>query len=122
MIDRRTFLSFVASLPLAGALRIPGDQKREGITHVFKRPNGDTVRCILVRNVSGIRLLPGRVVKWKRGMYGRHVDGYLNSGSDTSDSAIAGVSYCQKAGAPNGRLFWCAVSGSVPILIGRPNA
>src|SRR4051812_12584102 len=43
--------------------------------------NSREVKCVLVRNVSGITLLPGFMVTWKSGQFGKRVDGYSRLGT-----------------------------------------
>jgi hypothetical protein len=73
------------------------------------RRSAGQVTCILVRNVSGINLLPGRMVTWKAGFRGKRVDGY----STTTACEVAGVvdEYWPAAGVPDGELFWLVVRG-----------
>lgn len=71
------------------------------------------VTCILVRNVSGIALLPGRLVRWQAAQRGKRVDGYTT----TTAAEAAGVvdEWLPTAGVPNGDLFWLTVDG--PTLV-----
>lgn len=72
--------------------------------------------AVLVRNTSGVNLLPGRHVKWQAGFRGRRVDGYTH----TTAQEVAGVVDDQlPAGgvAPND-LFWLLRKG--PALIKTP--
>lgn len=76
------------------------------------RSGGDVI-CILVRNKSGISLLPGRVCVWKSGKEGLQVDGYT-----TVDSAkAAGIvdEWLPSTGVANNDLFWLVVKG--PCLV-----
>lgn len=75
--------------------------------------SGGEVTCLLVRNSSGIALLPGRVAVWKTGAEGKEVDGYT-----TVDSAkAAGVvdEWLPATGVANNDLFWLVVKGPCNI-------
>lgn len=76
------------------------------------------VYAILVRNVSGAALLPGRSVTWKAGFRGKRVDGY----SRTTNVEVAGIVDDQlpAAGVANNDLFWLIVKG--PALLKTPLA
>ncbi|SFH96981.1 hypothetical protein [Planctomicrobium piriforme] len=73
------------------------------------RRSNRRVTCILVRNVSGIALLPKRTVKWAAGYRGKRVDGYCS----VTAEECAGVvdEHLPAAGVPNNDLFWIAVKG-----------
>lgn len=70
------------------------------------------IECILVRNVSTVVLLPGRLVTWKSGQRGRQVDGYsiLDAGEVAGmvDDKIHATN-----GVPVGDLFWLMLKGQV---------
>lgn len=76
------------------------------------------VYAVLVRNVSGITLTPGRTVSWKAGFRGRRIDGFTT----TTAQEVAGVVDDQlpAAGVANNDLFWLIVKG--PVLIKTPLA
>lgn len=76
------------------------------------------VHAILVRNVSGITLTPGRTVSWKAGFRGRRIDGFTT----TTAQEVAGVVDDQlpAAGVANNDLFWLIVKG--PVLLKTPLA
>lgn len=78
-------------------------------TATTTRLSGMDVKCLLVRNVSGITLLPGRLVTWQSGYRYRRVDGY----SAVSNCEVAGVvdDFLPTAGVRNGDLFWLVVQG-----------
>lgn len=78
------------------------------LTPVSRRSAGNVV-AVLVRNVSGGYLEPGRLVTWKSGYRGKRVDGY----SCTTAGEVAGVvdEYLPATGVPNGDLFWLVVKG-----------
>lgn len=69
------------------------------------------VECILVRNVSGIHLMPGLAVVWKTGKEGRRVDGYTS----LTSQPVAGFvdDHLPISGVRNGDLFWLIVKGPV---------
>lgn len=75
--------------------------------------SGGEVTCILVRNASGISLLPGRVAVWKSTAQGKQVDGYvcLDSG------LVAGVvdEWLPSTGVASNDYFWLVVRG--PALV-----
>jgi hypothetical protein len=77
-----------------------------------RRNNGRT-EAILVRNVSGAALLPGRSVVWQAGFEGRRVDRY----SRVTAERIAGIvdDHLPSAGVANGDLFWLLVKGQCLI-------
>lgn len=73
------------------------------------------VTCILVRNTSGIALLPKRLVTWKVGQRGKQVDGYADF---CPDRAIAGVvdEWLPAAGVADDDYFWLTVRGPSLVL------
>lgn len=74
------------------------------------RLSGMDVKAILVRNVSGITLAPGRLVTWQSGYRYRRVDGY----TAVANCEVAGVvdDFIPSAnGVRNGDLFWLIVQG-----------
>lgn len=98
----------------------------EGATKVFddvapgqaagakvRRSNRQTT-CILVRNVSGIALLPKRIARWASGYRGKRVDGYTTA----TAAEAAGVidEHLPAAGVPANDLFWLAVRGPSLVL------
>lgn len=126
----------VTGLPRLGATYFTGPNRTaptspttsiglEGITKTFadvtpgqgagvdKQRSGHEKVCRLVRNVSGIALLPGRVVVYKSGFYGKRVDGYV-----TTDYALAaGVvdEHLPAAGCPNNDMCWITVHGPTVV-------
>ena len=76
--------------------------------------------CILVRNRSGIALLPKRIVKWKSGSEGKEVDGYCA----VDFECVAGVvdEHLPAAGVPANDLFWIAVKGPSLVLTDLANS
>lgn len=70
--------------------------------------------AILVRNKSGISLLPKRLVTWKSGKEGLQVDGY----AATDFGKVAGVvdEWLPSTGVANNDLFWLVVKGPTKCL------
>lgn len=116
---------------LKGPNRTPGSTygtsvALEGIRKTFKdvdysstdsiKPprSGGEVECILVRNTSGIALLPGRVCVWATTAQGRRVDGYT---SLDQGQPVAGIvdEFLPTAGVADDDLFWLVVKG--PALV-----
>jgi hypothetical protein len=87
-------------------------------TNVGVKPprSGGEVQCILVRNSSGIALLPGRTVIWKSTAQGKEVDGYTHLDA-LVEQQCAGVvdEFLPTTGVPNNDYFWLVVKG--PCLI-----
>ena len=75
--------------------------------------NDGPIQARLVRNVSGIALLPGRLVIYKALFQDRRVDGY----SSTTAQRVAGVvdPWLPSTGVPANDLFWIIISGTVPV-------
>lgn len=71
--------------------------------------------CIAVRNVSGVALLPRRLVRFKAGSF-TEVDGYTNA----TDQAPAGVvdEYIPASGVANNDVFWITVQGPTEVKLG----
>lgn len=74
------------------------------------------VRCKIVRNVSGIALLPKRLCKYKltSGLYGAQVDGYTTL--DAEDFAGVVDEWLPAAGVPANDLFWIVLEGPTICL------
>lgn len=87
-------------------------------TGVRVKRSDEYTHAVLVRNVSGIALTPGRTVSWKSGFRGRRVDGYTT----TTAAEVAGVVDDQlpAAGVANNDLFWLLIKG--PALLKTPLA
>lgn len=91
------------------------DYSAVGVGGVYAPRTGGDVTCLLVRNSSGIALLPGRVAIWKAGAIGREVDGY------TAEDALVGTrlaipagivdEFLPAAGVADDDLFWLVVKG-----------
>lgn len=79
-----------------------------------KPRSGELVTCRLVRNSSGIALLPKRVVAYASGYLGKRVDGY------TRTTAVWGAGvvdeFLPSAGAQNNDLFWIVTRGNTQVL------
>ena len=79
------------------------------------------VRAMIVRNCSGITLLPGALVQWATGATlgtapcrGKRVSGYTS----TLMTEVAGVvdDMLPSSGVPDGDLFWLIVAGPCLVL------
>lgn len=78
-----------------------------------------TVRCRCVRNVSGINLLPKRVVSYQTGgTDGRYAVGRVDGYTTTVAQRAAGVvdEWLPAAGVVNNDLFWIVVEGPTKVL------
>ena len=71
--------------------------------------------CIAVRNVSGVALLPKRLVTWKSGSLSE-VDGYTR----LTDAASAGVvdEHLPATGVAANDVFWITVKGPTEVKLG----
>lgn len=71
--------------------------------------------CIAVRNVSGVTLLPKRLVTFKSGSLSE-VDGYTR----LTDAASAGVvdEHIPASGVANNDVFWVTVNGPTEVKLG----
>lgn len=80
------------------------------------RSQGQVV-CRLVRNSSGISLLPKMVVTWKSGARGKEVDGYADFSPDID---VAGIvdEWLPSTGVANNDYFWLVVKGPTLALTG----
>jgi hypothetical protein len=133
----------VVSLPQRGKTYLTGPNRTadstgtvskaiEGIVKVFKDldygttytptkapRSGGEVTCILVRNASGMALLPKMAVTWKSGLRGKQVDGYADF---SPDRAIAGIvdEWLPTTGCPNNDYFWLTVRGPTLALTALP--
>lgn len=67
----------------------------------------------LVRNTSGIALLPSRIAIYASGFNDKRVDGYTH----TTAQQGAGIvdPFLPSTGVPNGDLFWLIEEGTVPV-------
>lgn len=73
------------------------------------------VRCRLVKNVSGIALLPKRLVRFKQSgvNYGAQVDGY---GAVGAERVYPVDEFLPAAGVPDQAYFWIVVDGPAKML------
>ncbi len=134
MADNAVTLPLLGHTYLSGPNRTPDSTATtskaiEGIVKLFKNVNynstagaavkdtttGGEVTAILVRNVSTVSLLPGRVAVWKTLSQGKQVDGY--SGVDGNYCKVAGVvdPFLPSTGVAVNDLFWLFVKG--PTLV-----
>ena len=81
---------------------------------VNTRRSDNEVKCRLVRNVSGIALLPKRAVKYKSGFRYKRVDGYCNATAEECAGIVD--EHLPAAGVRNGDLFWIVVGGPTLVL------
>lgn len=100
-----------------------GGEQHKGKTWVFEDLNyssphagtrtGRMVVCRCMRNVSGISLLPSRLVSAVVGDAGK-CDGYTT----TTAAPAAGVvdEWLPSSGVPNNDLFWCVIEGPSLVL------
>lgn len=75
--------------------------------------NGGAIMARVVRNVSGINLLPGRIAIYAAGFDRKRVDGYTS----TTAQRGAGIvdPWLPSTGVPNGDLFLLIEDGTVPV-------
>lgn len=73
------------------------------------------VRCLVVRNVSGIALLPKRLVTFQQtaGFSTGRVDGYATA---TAVNAFPVDEFLPTAGVPNGDLFYIVTEGPASCI------
>ena len=107
------------TVALAGIVKVFKDMNYTTTTgnQVKGYRSGGEVTCILVRNSSGISLLPKMAVTWKSGARGREVDGYADFGPDR---AIAGLvdEFLASTGVANNDYFWLVVKGNALAITG----
>ena len=80
---------------------------------------GRPVRCRVVRNSSGINLLPKRLAKFEDGAleHGSRVDGYaINSAANTPEAGYPIDEYLPAAGVPTNDLFWVVIEGPATVI------
>lgn len=77
------------------------------------------VRCRIVRNSSGIALLPKRLVSFKAGSFNKQVDGYANVTSEPHAYPVD--EWLPAAGVPANDLFWIVVEGPAVCLTDPAN-
>lgn len=88
-----------------------------GTPSVAPRSGGEVI-AILVRNSSGVALLPKMAVTWKSGQRGKQVDGYADF---APDRAIAGIvdEWLPSTGCPANDYFWLVVKGPTLALTAK---
>lgn len=69
-----------------------------------------SVKCRLVKNSSGVALLPKHTVTFKAGTNRTEVDGYLRL-AYTPPGAVFVDEFLPAAGVPNGSYFWVVIRG-----------
>jgi hypothetical protein len=99
-----------------------GGENLEGMEWVFEDVNPNTgrqrtespVRCRVVRNVSGVALLPGLLGNFQdtAGVWGRRINGYAIT---TAAEGVPIDEYLPAAGVPNNDLFWVVIEGPAVI-------
>lgn len=102
--------SYGQSVGIEGTVRYFDDVDPSSGSPGVKSKRSDRVQtAMIVRNVSGITLLPKRIVKWASGYRGRRVDGYCNATAEE----VAGVvdERLGSSGVRNYDLFWIQVKG-----------
>ncbi len=106
------------SKAIEGIIKVFKDLDYSG-TIVMAPRSGGEVTCILVRNASGVSLLPKMAVTWKSGQRGKQIDGYADA---LADRAIAGIvdEWLPTTGCPANDYFWLTVRG--PTLALNSNA
>jgi hypothetical protein len=109
--------TYAGTVQLEGTLReFDDDDSAATVSTGPKTRSGGTQTCRLVRNVSGIALLPKRAVTWKAAYRNRRVDGY----AEVTACEVAGIvdEHLPSAGCPTNDLFWLVVDG--PVLCTMP--
>lgn len=121
LIRGQTFYGPTATIPTAGE-----SASQEGFEKTFADYNptvtngakalrsGASVYCRLVRNSSGINLLPKRVVKYKSTYYKKRVDGYCTLDFDNCAGVVD--EHLPTAGVRDGDLFWITYRGPTLVL------
>ena len=92
-----------------GVLKNFADRDSTSTAKVMPLRSQRQVTMMFVRNVSGIALLPKRLVRWKSGYRNRQVDGYCTA--DYAEAAGVVDECLPAAGVPNYDGFWIAVKG-----------
>lgn len=97
------------SVGLEGTTKIFKDVDYSGTRAVKTPRTGLDVMAILVRNVSGVSLLPKMLVTFASGYQGRRVDGYAR----LDQGIVSGVvdEFLPSTGVANNDLFWMIVRG-----------
>jgi hypothetical protein len=72
------------------------------------------VTCVAVRNTSGVALIPGAVVKFKKSAILTEVDGPATAVADAPIGVVD--EYLPASGVANGDIFWLVTSGPVAVM------
>lgn len=98
------------SKAVMGLVKVFKDLDYSGTAPVKLPRSQNEVTAILVRNSSGISLLPKMAVVWKSGARGKEVDGYTTA---RPSAAIAGIvdEFLPSTGVANNDYFWLVVKG-----------
>lgn len=83
-------------------------------TNRLVRRSESQVHLRVVRNVSGITLIPGLAMSWKSGSEGKRVDGYTDGTAERA-AGIVDEFYSDTAGVRNGDLFYLVTAGNVLV-------
>ncbi len=112
--NRTLSATYGQSTRVEGAEKLFDDVAPSSTPGVKTHRTNRQVKCIFVRNASGIALLPKRLATWKAGYEGRQVDGYCT----TDHARCAGVvdEHLPAAGVPANDMFWLAVEGPTLCL------
>lgn len=96
-----------------------GEQKvfedRNWTSRIMTKRTNHPVTCRLVKNSSGIALLPGYLVTFKAGTNRTEVDGYART---TAVDCVPVDEFLPSTGVPDGSYFWVVVKG--PALCVMP--
>jgi hypothetical protein len=101
--------SYGQSVGIEGNIRQFTDYTKPTSAGVVTKRSDRLQTAMVVRNTSGVNLLPKRLVKWATGYRGRRVDGYCN----VDNEEVAGVvdELLPSTGVRNYDLFWLQVGG-----------
>jgi hypothetical protein len=72
---------------------------------------GHIIRLRLVKNSSGVALLPKYLVTFKAGTNRTEVDGYARTTAADGKSVVPVDEFLPSTGVPNGEYFWVVVHG-----------
>jgi hypothetical protein len=117
--NRTPDTSATTSALLMGITKNFADKDYSSTRGIKPLRSGGEVTCILVRNSSGISLLPKMAVTWKSGARGKEVDGYADF---CPDRAIAGIvdEWLPSTGVVDDDYFWLTVKGPTLALTALP--
>lgn len=91
----------------------------EDLDHSLAVPTHRThhqVECRLVKNSSGIALLPKRLVTFKAGTNRTEVDGYATTTAADGKSVVVVDEWLPAAGVPANSYFWVVIEGPTEVL------